>query len=180
MAAATADGVASKLKDLDGRTLDAFAREIIENTRVQGLVIPYGNKESIPPTSLDDINDIFRLSRKWPAGTVLWDFSGTPSAMDGGAGLVYDIVWVDEAGAVVLTVVSASTKGQAASGSDVAAAAARGRLVGAGYLAMKVTTAATTPAAGTYNFGMLVSLGWTNFVLLGPGDSTVYLKDARA
>ena len=53
-------------------------------------------------------------------------------------------------------------------------------MVGAGYLAWKTTTAAAVPTAGTYDFAALLSIGWTNFVLLGPGESMTYLKDARA
>lgn len=175
MAAATVDTTASANKD------GAFAiQRFLQSHNIQsgpfGQIVPIGDKVTVPSTSVDDTGDIIRLSPKFGPDTVLWDFAGTPSDMDSGANLVYDIVWVTEADVVTVTLVSGSTKAQAASGSDVIAAAAKGTLVGEGYLAMKVTTGAGAGAtAGTYGYGMQLSRGW-----LKPAQIEVYLKDARA
>lgn len=175
MAAATADTTAS----LNKGGSDALLRHLracnLQNGPF-GQLVPIGDKVTVPATSVDDANDILRLSPKFGPDTVLWDFAGTPSDLDSGANHVYDIIWVTEAGVTTLTIVSGSTKGQAATGSDEAAAAAKGRLVGEGYLAMKTTTGAAGGAtAGTYNYGMLLSRGW-----MKPGQVDIYLKDARA
>lgn len=175
MAAATVDTSASANKSGDF-AIQRFLRSCNLQNAPFGQVVPLGDKVTIPATSVDDAGDIIRLSPKFGPDTVLWDFVGTPSDMDSGANLVYDIVWVTEADAVTVTLASGSTKAQAATGSDVIAAAAKGTLVGEGYLAMKVTTGAGAGAtAGTYSYGMQLSRGW-----LKPGQVEIYLKDARA
>lgn len=175
MAAATVDTSASLNKD--GSV--ALARHLracnLQNAPF-GTIVPVGDSVAVPATSVDDANDILRLSPKFGPDTVLWNFTGTPSDLDSGANHIYDIIWVTEAGVTTLTIVSGSTKGQAASGTDEAAAAAKGRLVGEGYLAMKTTTGAAGGAtAGTYNYAMLLSSGW-----MKPGKVEIYRKDARA
>lgn len=175
MAAATTDSPASLNKDGSG----AIARHLracnLQNAPF-GVVVPIADSVAVEATSVDDADDIKRLSPKFGPDTVLWDFAGTPGDYDTGANHVHDIIWVTEAGVTTLTIVSGSTKGQAASGSDVAAAAAKGRLVGEGYLAMKTTTGAGAGAqASTYNYAMLLSRGW-----MKPGKVEIYLKDARA
>jgi hypothetical protein len=174
MAAATTDTSASANKDGSG-ALERHYRSSLAH-QAFGIPIPVLDKVTVPATAIDDANDILRLSPKFGPDTVLHDFAGTPSDLDSGANHVYDIIWVTEAGATTLTLVSGSTKGQAASGSDEAAAAAKYRHVGEGYLAMKTTTGAAGGAtAGTYSYGMTLSRG-----VMKPGQTGVYLRDARA
>lgn len=174
MAAATRDGNAANNKDGNKLVLD-YVRACNLQNAPHGIVVPMGWSESILTTDIDDIDDITRISPKFGPDTVIHGFTGTPSDLDGGAGLVYDVVYITEAGVVTLTLVSGSTKGQAASGTDEIAAAARHRYVGEGYFALKVTTGAAVPAAGTYNYGILISRGW-----MRPQHQGIYLKDARA
>jgi len=174
MAAATTDSNASRNKDGSG-ALMAHLRAALAH-QAFGIPIPVGDKVTVPTTAIDDNNDILRLSPKYGPDTVLHDFAGTPSDLDSGTNHVYDIIWVTEAGATTVTLVSGSTKSQAASGSDVCAAGARYKHVGEGYLAMKTTTGAGAGAtAGTYSYGMTLSRGWSK-----PGQTGIYLKDARA
>ena len=174
MAAATTDSSASNNK-AGGTALGNHLRAALAH-QAFGLPIAVGDKVTVPTTAIDDANDILRLSPKFGPETVLHDFAGTPSDLDSGTNHVYDIVWITEAGVVTATLVSASTKSQAASGSDVCAAGARYKHVGEGYLAMKTTTGAGAGAtAGTYSYGMMLSRGW-----MKPGQTGVYLKDARA
>jgi len=174
MAAATRNGVAAGNQD-GGKLIHDYLRAVNLQNAPHGLPVLIGWKEAVLTTDIDDIDDILRLSPLFGPDTVLHSFYGTPSDLDGATGLVYDIVWITAAGVVTLTLVSGSTKGQAASGTDPIADAARFRHVGAGYLAMKVTTAATTPAAGTYDYGLVVSRGW-----LKPQTTGVFLGNARA
>jgi hypothetical protein len=164
MAAATASSVAAKISQgLD--TLKRFVRYTQQNEGPRGIPVPIADKAVVPETSVDDALDIFRLSPKLPAGYLL-DFRGTPSDLDSGANLVYDVVWITADGVVSATLTSGSTKGQAASGSDVLAAAATGVYVPEGYLALKVTTGAGAGAtAGTYSWYLFYSHG-----ILKPGQ----------
>lgn len=175
MAAATVDSLASKVKD-GFRKLETFFREAIAQGGPRGFLAPVGGKVTVATTNIDDIGDILRLSLKFPKGTIFHGFTGTPSDMDSGTAHVYDIVVVDESDNVLLTLVSASTKSQAATGTDEIAAAARHRWASADcYIAMKTTTAASTAVAGTYHWGGLVSLGWLKATEIG-----IFLGDARA
>lgn len=176
MAAATQDGTASKNKGGD-RLVEQYLREIFENKTPYGTIIPMAFKETIPTTAVDDVGDIIRITPKLPAGTVIHSFYGNPSDMDtnGSPALVYDVVYVNEASSVVVTIVSGSNKGQSGSGTDAIADAARGKYVGAGYVALKTTTAAATPAAGTYNYTFNFSIG-----LMKPGVPGSFKADARA
>lgn len=175
MAAATVDTSASANKSGDF-AIQRFLRSCNLQNAPFGQIVPIGDKVTIPATSVDDAGDIIRLSPKFGPDTVIWGFAGTPSDLDTGANLVYSVIWVTEADAVTLTIVTSSTKGQAASGTDFIEAAAWGKHVGEGYLALSIGTgAAGGAAAGTYNYGMLLSRGW-----LKPGQVEIYLKDARA
>lgn len=115
---------------------------------------------TVPATSLDDVGDIRRLY-KFPAGAYITEFRGTPSDSDTHATpvLVYSVVVVDSADTVKDTLVVSSTNGQAAAGSDRIASAAVGQFVGDRYLAIKIGTAAGTPAAMTYGVFLKYSIG---------------------
>lgn len=174
MAAGTTNSNAALNKDGSG-ALERHLRSALAH-QAFGVPIVVGDKVTVPTTAIDDANDILRLSPKFGPDTVLHDFAGTPSDLDSGTNHVYDIIWVTEAGVTTVTLVSGSTKSQAASGSDECAAAARYKHVGEGYLAMKTTTGAAGGAtAGTYSYGMTLSRGW-----MKPGQTGVYLRDARA
>lgn len=176
MAAATVSSIAAKItQGLQG--LNQHVRYIFENKSPRGVPIPISDKATVPATSVDDADDVFRLSQKLPAGYVL-DFAGTPSDLDSGANLVYSVVWITEAGVVARTLVTDSTKGQAASGTDDLEAAAKGRFVPEGYLALKVGTGAAGGAtAGTYTWYLFYSEG-----ILKPGKTIEgpYLRDVAA
>lgn len=172
----TQDGAASKNKGGD-KLVEIYLREIFENKSPFGTTVPLCYKETIPASAVNEIGDIIRITPKLPVGTIIHSFYGNPSDMDtnGAPALVYDVVFVTEADVVVVTLVSGSTKGQSGTGTDAIADAARHKYVGAGYVALKTTTAAATAAAGTYNYGMTFSLG-----CLKPGFSGVFKADARA
>lgn len=174
MAAATHDTTASGNKG-GGQALQNHLRSALAH-QAYGIPIVVGDKVTVPVIAIDEANDILRLSPKFGPETVLVDFAGTPSDLDSGANHVYDVVWITEAGVVTATLVSASDKSQAATGSDVCLAAARYKHVGEGYLAMKTTTGAAAGAtAGTYDYGMTLCRGW-----MKPGQHDVYKTDARA
>lgn len=160
MAAATFDTVASRVKGGNGSVQD-FLFESQENYRNQGPLIPYNDVQAIATTGLDDVGDVTRLTIRLPAGTYIHDWRGNPSDYDtAGSPLhVYDIVAVRDDGTVVLTLVSGSTKGQTGTGTDRIQDSAAHRFIGECYIAMKTTTAAGTPAAGTYKIGALFSIG---------------------
>lgn len=105
------------------------------------------------------------ISPLLPNGTHIASFRGTPSDMDtgGSPALAYEVWAVTVvAGAVtadVLKLVAASSNAQAAAGSDSLLAAVQNRHIGNTYLALKITTAAATAAAGTYKYGARFYLG---------------------
>lgn len=139
-----------------------------------GGLFPFGDVFTIPATSVDDVNDIQRLWQ-FPAGAYIWDLRATPSDMDtGAAALVYSLLVTDAADSTLVTLVSGSTNGQAAAGSDRILSAAVGKFVGGSYLSLKVTTAAATPAAGTIKVVGLISLGILTYV----GGGKPYMLDA--
>lgn len=177
MAAATSDTTASGVKDGE-KALQDFLFDLIENGMPRGVLIPINSKATVPTTAIDDVGDVLRISPRFPAWTRFQDFRGTPTDLDtnGSPALVYDVVVVNEAGTVLGTLVSASTKAQAASGADRIRDLAVGFIANAAcYIALKVTTAAATAAAGTYKWAALVSHG-----TFRPTSIGVYLGDAEA
>lgn len=143
--------------------IDAGLRNLADGTgTISGVGMPFcfGESVTIPTTALDDVGDIRRLYQ-FPAGAFLIGFRGTPTDADTGATptLVYSIVTTNSSDVTNVTVVSLSTNGQAAADSDLIATAAIGKFVGGDYLAFKTTTAATTPAAMTYKFFVMYSVG---------------------
>lgn len=178
MAAATTDTTASTQKD--GRKLfQAGLFRSQEDKAPEGAIVPFATAPlTVPTTALDDVGDILRISPLLAAGTVVWGFRGTISDVDtnGSPALVYDVVVINEAGTTLFTLVSSSTKGRTG-GTDVMDGALLGRNIGTsgGYIALKVTTAAATAAAGTYKWAGLFSIGCTT-----PSNFGVYLRDLEA
>ena len=131
---------------------------------------------TIPATSLAAGN-IVRLWR-FPAGSYIKDWRSTPTDMDTGSpALTYSILAIDDSDTTKLTIVSLSTNGQAAAGSDSIIAAVKGRFVGNYWCAFKVGTAATTAAAGTLAVYCDFSIGVINRLAPNRG---LYLKDVGA
>jgi hypothetical protein len=158
MAAATVDSAAAGTK-LGLEILRQYITYIFNNDSPRGIIFPIADVADVPATSVDDTDDIFRLSPKLPGGYI-WDFAGTPSDMDSGANLAYSVVWITETGTVAKTFVSGSTKAQAASGTDRISDATAGVYVPEGYLALKITTGAGAGAlAGTYHWRIQYSYG---------------------
>lgn len=147
--------------------IEGAVRNLTDGTGiVSGFAMPvtFGESITISTSHIDDVNDIRRIYL-FPAGAYLTDFRGTPSDMDTNATptLVYSILTTDSSDVTQLTVVSGSTNGQAAAGSDLIATAAKGRYVGGQYLVWKTTTASATPAAGTYKFYLAYSIGINSY-----------------
>lgn len=136
--------------------------ELLVNDRVWTIERPFAQKFTIPVTSVNNTNNITRLA-KMPAGAYIWQWVSTPTDMDTGtAALVYDIVATDDSDVVKLTLVSGSTKAQAASGTDQIAASAMGCYVGNYWLSFKVTTPANVAAAGTLKCAWKITIGVIN------------------
>lgn len=141
---------------------------------------PINHKVALAAADLANGNYVL-LTPLLPNGTHITRWRGTPSDLDSGvAALVYDIVavTVNSSGTVtgdVLTLVSGSTNGQAAAGSDSLLAACVGRHIGLCHIALKVTTGPGTAAAGTYKYAAGFYLGtWKPGVLDQP-----YIGDAE-
>jgi hypothetical protein len=111
-------------------------------------------KFTIPAANLI-ANDIVRLF-KFPAAAFLLDWRSTPSDAD----------------ATLLTIVSGSTNGQAAAGSDRMISAVAGRYVGNSWCVWKTGTAADVAAAGTLKVYCAFALGTINRLSRG-----LYLRD---
>jgi len=122
------------------------------------ISLPFVLTPTISAANVTTTNTV-RMFR-FPAGTYLLDFTGKPSDMDSSTGLVYDIVLLDSADAEqTQKLVSGSTGGQAGTATDTILVAAKYRFVGNLWCCFKVTTAATTPVAGTYRCGFSISRG---------------------
>lgn len=123
-----------------------------------------------------DAGDIVRLW-KFPAGAFILDWRSTPSDMDtgGSPALTYSVLTTDDSDTTKVTIVSLSTNGQAAAGSDSIIAAVKGRYVGNQWLCWKTGTAAATAAAGTLKVYCAFALGVINRLAQG-----LYLKDPEA
>lgn len=131
-------------------------------------------KFTIPATSLA-AGEIVRLW-KFPAAAFLLDWRSTPSDMDtGSAALTYSILTTNDADATQLTIVSLSTNGQAAAGSDRMISAVAGRYVGNQWCVFKTGTAAATAAAGTLKVYCSFALG-----VINRGKRGLYLNDPEA
>lgn len=168
---------AEALLDVERSWISPVLRELTENHRARNA-FPYAfaQKFTIPvgaPTTGDEIVRLFKA----PAGAYLWGWRSTPSDMDTDAtpALTYSIVATDDDDATQLTLVSASTNGQAAAGSDVLIGAIYGRYIGNMWIAWKTGTAADVPVAGTLKCAWLMSIGIVNRTRRG-----VFLNDAEA
>jgi len=177
MAATTAETLASRIKS-GLKAVEDYLRGFVLDDNPYGPMFPVNDIAAIPTTSIDEANDIIRISPKMPAGTYCHDFRGTPTDMDTNVSPahVYDVVYVNEASVTQVTLVSGSTKSQAASGSDRITDAAAHKYCGEGYVALKTTTASATPAAGTYKWAAVFSIG-----TLKPGKTPTgpYLLEAE-
>jgi hypothetical protein len=176
MAAGTTETTASQLKGGDRFVTQYLATCFANDQPLYGISMPMADKATVPATAIETADDILRLSPKLPVGTHIEDFRGTPSDMDSGANFVYDVVAIAEDGTVIATLVSGSSKGQAATGSDRIADAAVGKYLGECYLALKTTTGAGAGAtAGTYKWYAKFAVG-----LLKPAYLGIYKGDAEA
>jgi hypothetical protein len=181
MAAATVNA-AEALYDLERGWIGPALKDLIEYDIPRVTLIPFVQTFTIPAASTDDANDFVRLFQV-PAGAYIWDWRSTPTDMDtGGPTLVYSILVAEESApgsgswTTRATLVSGSTNGQAAAGSDTLTAASIGKFIGGGsnyWVVWKVTTGATTPAAGTLKCAWTLSLGVINRNKRGS-----YLRDA--
>lgn len=164
---------AEVLNQLDVRWVIDAARLRARDNRPASNVI--AQKFTIPSTSLG-ANNIVRLF-KFPAGSYLKAWRSTPSDMDTDAtpALTYSILATDDADTTKLTIVSASTNGQAAAGSDAMIAGVLGRYVGNYWCVWKTGTAADVAAAGTLKVWCEFAIGVINRLQRG-----LYLKDAEA
>jgi hypothetical protein len=151
-------------------------RDLIEHDLPRGVLIPLAQKFTIPTTALNEASDILRLF-KFPAGAYIWDFRSTPSDLDsdGTPALTYSILTTDDSDVTKVTLVLASTNGQAAAGSDRILSAAVGRYVGNQWLAFKVGTAADVAVAGTLKIALLMTIGVVNRTKRG-----LFFGDAEA
>ncbi len=142
--------------------IDPAFRQLTEHdSPVCAVPLSFAQKFTIPTTATDEVNDIVRLF-KCPPGAYIWRWRSSPSDMDTGTALVYSILATDDADVTKVTLVSASTKGQAGTAADVLADAAVGAYVGGYWIVLKTTTAATTPVAGTLKCAWQMSLGVMN------------------
>lgn len=175
MAAATVNA-AEVLLDVERAWITPVFHELLIHRRCRNaLSWGFAQKFTVPATSVDDNDDILRLF-KFPAGAYIWRWRSTPSDMDSGANLVYSILATDDADVTKVTLVSGSTKAQAASGSDVLADAATGRYVGNYWCCVKATTGAAAGALdGTLKCAWQLSIGVINRSRRG-----IYLNDAEA
>lgn len=177
MAAATVDTVSSKIKNGWQMALSALQRMFYDQVPVGCRIPVTDGTATVATTNIDDAGDILRISPKLPPGTHIWDFRGTPSLLDshGTPFLVYDVVFVTEADVVTVTLVSGSTAASGTIAADRIRNAAVGKYCGEGYLALKVTTAARTAAAGTYKVAYDFSIGTVR-----PGQTKAQMSDAEA
>lgn len=128
------------------------------------------------PAAVLAANEILRLW-KFPPGAYIIDWRSTPSDMDTDAtpALTYSILTTDDADTTKVTIVSGSTNGQAAAGSDSIIAAVKGRYVGNQWCVWKTGTAADVAAAGTLKVFCAFAVG-----VLNRGARGLYLADAEA
>lgn len=179
---ATVQTIASGTKDTP-QVIQGMFSNIFQTFTPQAVSgFPINCKCTIAAADLANGNYIL-LTPLLPNGTHVEHWRGTPSDLDtdGTPAIVYDIVavTVNSAGTVtgdVLTLVSGSTNGQAAAGSDSLLAACYGRHIGLCHIAMKITTPPDVAAAGTYKYAGKFYLGtWKPGVLDQP-----YIGDAEA
>lgn len=166
---------AEMLSQLDTRWIEASI--VARRDQKRPAFVPVAQKFTIPSTSLG-VNNIVRLW-KFPPGSYLLLWRSTPSDMDTNVSpaLTYSILTTDDSDVTQVTLVSGSTNGQAAAGSDALIDAVRGRYVGNQWLCWKTGTAAATAAAGTLKVFCAFSCGVTNRLAPNRG---LYLKDAEA
>lgn len=161
-------GLGQSLSMLTERAL----RHITDLGDTQAAVpINFGYAFTVPVAVPTTTGTVFRM-RRLPPGAYLLDFRGTPSDMDSGTALVYDIVLVDDAGTTKTTLVSGSTKGQAGTASDRILDAAVGKFCGNQILAIKVTTQSTGASAGTYKVFLQFCIG-----IISPTTGDVAMTD---
>lgn len=134
-------------------------------------------KFTIPTTALT-ANAITRLW-KFPAGSFILDWRSTPSDLDtdGTPAVTYSILTTDDSDVTKVTIVSGSTNGQAAAGSDSIIAAVKGRFVGNQWCIFKCGTAADVAAAGTLKVYCAFAIGVINRLAPNRG---LYLRDPEA
>lgn len=162
MAAATTSATQGATDVLTSK-IEAALRNIGDEglATVKGAAIPFSftDRFTITTAMIDDVGDIRRLY-KLPTGFYITEFRGEISDVDtnGTPLLSYDVVTTDSADVVKNTIVSASTKGRTG-GTDRIRDAAVGQFCGDQFLAIKVTAAAATAAAGTYDVWLSGTIG---------------------
>ncbi len=173
MATTNAAEIMTNLKD---SYVYAGMFDALEDQIAHCVLLPFAQKFTVPVAIPTTGNEILRLFR-FPAGAYIWEWRSTPSDMDtgGSPALTYSIITTDDADTTQLTIVSLSTNGRAAAGSDRILDAAVGRYVGSQWCCLKTGTAAQTPAAGTIKAAYQFSIGVINRSARGP-----YLRDAEA
>lgn len=131
----------------------------------------FGDSFTIPTTSIDDANDIYRLY-KFPGGAYLTDLRVTASDADTHATptLVFDVVVTDSADVVKDTLINDTTIGQAG-GTARMADTGLGQFVGDRFLAVKIATGSATGAAMT--LGVIVKYAIGIHTYTGKGGTPV-------
>lgn len=150
MAAATA--LSASAKYLFKQIFMRAQRQRKGDYKLRGSHLLHITAGAIPTTSLDDADDIW----------VIADFSDTPELylsgrgqvtitdVDGATALVWDLVLLDAAGATDKVLINDSTVGRAAGFDELDENVGLvGYNAGGKRLALKIVTAAGTPAAGT-------------------------------
>lgn len=164
-AATTADN--KTLRDLKS-VLQGCVRNLVLDEGINaGALFTFADNFTIPTTSLDDVGDIRRLYLL-PSGFYIWDLRVTSGALDTAATptLVFSVVTTDSSDTVKDTLIASSTIGQS-SGTARIANTGVGQYAGGYYLAIKVGTAATTPAAATLGVTMVGSIGVNSYQAAG-------------
>lgn len=172
--ASTAVNAAEAMLDVYRSGISPAFQEGTVNDRPRALRWSFAQKFTLPAAQL--AAGKLTLLAVLPAGAYIWGWRSTPSDLDTDAtpAIVYDIVTTDEDDNVKVTLVSGSTNGQAAAGSDALAAGAYGRYVGNQRLVFKIATAADVAAAGTLKCAWELTVG-----VITRGKKGAYMYDAE-
>lgn len=164
------------LAEHKGRIESGNRNLLDEITSSHGDGIPrlFGDNFTIPTTSADDANDIYRLW-KLPAGAYVID--GRITATDGDTNatptMVFDLVTTDSADVVKDTLINDTTIGQGG-GTARFADTAFGQFAGDRYLAIKVGAGAATGAEMTLSVAMVYAIGMYTYA----GGKNPYMLDS--